>query len=93
MYAATLRRLETGRPGRSWGAAEHPLGDRRDEKRDEELVGGGNRRGGNGWSVKKIKVILKNEKKTRNKHLKIKIILNKTEFCCAFSVEDPAAHV
>lgn len=35
MYAATLKRLETGRPGRSWGAAEHPLGDRRDEKRDE----------------------------------------------------------
>lgn len=23
----------------------------------------------------------------------LKIILNKTEFCCAFSVEDPAAHV
>lgn len=44
MYAATLKTLETGRPGRSWGAAEHPLGDRRDEKRDEELVGG-NRRG------------------------------------------------
>lgn len=73
MYAATLRRLETGRPGRSWGAAEHPLGDRRDEKRVEELMGaGGNRRGEDGWSVKKIKVILKNEKKTRNKHLKIK---------------------
>lgn len=49
MYAATLKRLETGRPGRSWGAAEHPLGDRRDEKRDEELVGG--TEGGSGWSV------------------------------------------
>lgn len=44
MYAATLKTLETGRPGRSWEAAEHPLGDRRDEKRDEELVRG-NRRG------------------------------------------------
>lgn len=44
MYAATLKRLETEKPGRSWGATEHPLGDRRDEKRDEELVGG-NRRG------------------------------------------------
>lgn len=64
MYAATLKRLETGRPGRSWRVAEHPLGDRRDEKRDEEL-GWGNRRGGNGWSVKKLKVILKKEKKTR----------------------------
>lgn len=43
MYAATLKRLETGRPGRSWGAAEHSLGDKRDEKRDE--LGWGNRRG------------------------------------------------
>lgn len=51
-------------------------------QKDEEL--GGDRRGGNGWSVKKLKVILKKEKKTRNRHLKIKIILNKTVSLCIF---------
>lgn len=54
MYAATPKSLETGRPGRGWGV-EYPLGDRRNEKRDEEL--GGDEEGGNGRSVKKIKVI------------------------------------
>lgn len=49
---------------------EYPLGDRRNEKRDEEL--GGDEEGGNGRSVKKIKVIFKKEKNTREKHLKIK---------------------
>lgn len=71
MCAATLKSLETGRPGRGWGV-EHPLGDRRDEKRGEEL-GVGDQEWGQ-WleCKKKIKVILKKEKNTRDKHLKIK---------------------
>lgn len=32
----------------------------------------GDRRGGNGWSVKENKSNFKKEKKTRTKHLKIK---------------------
>lgn len=64
MYAATLKRLETGRPGRSWGAAEHPFGDRRDEKTDEELEGG--EQEGRKWlEYKKIKSNFKKGKENK----------------------------
>lgn len=61
MYAATLKRLETGRPGRSWGggAAEHPPGDRKDEE-----LGGGQE--GRKWlECKKIKSNFKKGKENK----------------------------